>query len=146
MSDSSDLYGPEPGHPTAEEAAAHLTQARRPLLPEPTDVWVYALATLAGGLAVGLAVAFTALSFDSKLWLIGVGAAFAAVGGIMFWEFRAGRVVTRAAKRLRSNGLGLAGGLAALSPWWDLPPPAIFALVAAPVAAAAALTLVLGRR
>jgi hypothetical protein len=139
-----EIYGPEP--PTATEAADRLAQARRPLLAEPTDVRVYALATLAGGCLVSLAVVCTALSFDSELWLIAVGALIAATGAVSFWEFRAGRVVTHRAKRLRSVGMGLTGGLGVLAASSGLPLPVIFAIGALPCAAVAGLMLVSGRR
>jgi|EndMetStandDraft_8_1072994.scaffolds.fasta_scaffold10962_4 hypothetical protein len=143
-SDPAEIYGPEP--PTADEAAEQLAKARRPLVAEPTDVRVYALATLAGGWLVSLVVVCTALSVDNQLWLIADGALIAAAGGVAFWEFRAGRVVTRRAKRLRSFGMGLTGGLGVLAASSGLPLTAAFTIAALPCAAAAVLMLVLDRR
>lgn len=131
-------YGREHGHPTAEEAAAQLALADRTVEPSAEDRRVYAVGTLAAGIYLPIVILTVEVTYG-RFWMIRAVLAVVAMGGALaYWEFRAGRVITRRARRLRGWGMSLCVGTAFLLVGLGAP-PAFVLLGSVPCALIAAL-------
>jgi hypothetical protein len=141
------LYGPEHGHPTADEAAAQLALAQRSIVASPRDLRVHAAATVGGGALLALVFLAVDADYPTHFVIPTVLLLAALSGALQFWEFRAGRVVPRDARRVRGWGTWFTvASTVLLSSFTRLPAAVVLVLAVVPCVLAAGVTILRGPR